>query len=109
MQHIDDRGLVATHGYCAQRVVGSIPACDTVARLPCPVGAGWPVLQLQTPNPKPRTPTTLETPGAAGGGGGLEKHINAEIAPLKKAVENISGIKDQPGTLTDRVAALETW
>mmetsp|Transcript_2513 Transcript_2513/g.4647 ORF Transcript_2513/g.4647 Transcript_2513/m.4647 type:complete len:438 (+) Transcript_2513:2379-3692(+) len=39
----------------------------------------------------------------------LEKHINAEIAPLKKAVENISGIKDQLGTLTDRVAALETW
>ena len=39
----------------------------------------------------------------------LEKHINAEITPLKKAVENISGIKDQLGNLTDRVAALETW
>ena len=30
----------------------------------------------------------------------LEKHVAAEIAPLKKVVESIGGIKDQLGSLT---------
>ena len=38
----------------------------------------------------------------------LEKHVAAEIAPLKKAIEGIGDLREQVGGLTDRVAALET-
>ena len=39
----------------------------------------------------------------------LDRKIESEIAPLKKALDGVGDLKIQVGSLSDRVAALESW